>query len=288
MDVVDAHLHLFRAISDEYPRDVFEGMTPPERDEPAAPFLAAMDEAGVDRAVICALSVHDEYLAEVIAEYPDRFAGVSIFDFGVADPVADLERRMELGIQGVRLYGLNAEPGTDPEALPFFPMLEAMRANDMRVWFYGDPEQFKIMDATMTLLPGLKVVMNHMGFCPDMHAEIRIDEFARPRFTIDLPPASLSLVEEVAARQPDLYVHFSGQYAFTQEEYPYADLQGIADRIYGAFGADRMLMASDWPWIRENPGYQEVLSLVDRYLPDLSQEERSAIRGGTAMSLFRF
>ena len=93
MDVVDAHLHLFKAISDEYPRDIFEGMTPPEREELAEEFLVAMDAAGIDRAVIVALSPHDEYLADVLKDHPGKFVGVAVQDFDVADPVADLERR---------------------------------------------------------------------------------------------------------------------------------------------------------------------------------------------------
>jgi predicted TIM-barrel fold metal-dependent hydrolase len=289
MDVVDAHLHLFKAISNEYPRDIFEGMTPPEREELAEEFVRAMDDNGIDHAVVVPLSPHDRYLGEILRAYPGRFAGIGVFDFEVADPIADLERRIEeIGIQGMRLYGLNAEPGSDPESIKLFPLLAAMRDNNAKVWFYGHPDQLKILDGVMTLLPGLKVVMNHMAFCPDMHMELRIDEFRRPQFAMDLPPASLPLVEEVAARQPDLYVHFSGQYAFTGEPYPYKDLQGVAERVYRAFGADRMMMASDWPWIQENPGYPEVLALVDGYLPDLSEEEREAIRGGTAMGLLEF
>lgn len=289
MDVVDAHLHLFKAKSEEYPRDVFEGMTPPDREEPVAEFLEAMDDAGVDRAIVVPLSPHDRYLAEVLRDHPGTLAGIGVFDFEVDDPVADLERRIdEVGIQGLRLYGLNAEPGTDPESIDVFPLLQAMEEHDMKVWFYGPPDQLVILDAAMTLLPGLKVVMNHMAFCPDMHMELRIDEDRRPQFDVELPPVSLPLVEEVAARQPNLYVHFSGQYAFTSEPYPYEDLQEVADRIHAAFGADRMLMASDWPWIRENPGYREVLALVDEYFPDLDEGERDAIRGGTAMSLFDF
>ena len=289
MDVVDSHLHLFKALSDQYPREIFEGMTPPDREELADEFLAAMEGAGVDRAVIVALSPHDEYMAEVLRAHPGKFVGVGVFDFAVPDPVADLERRVEQsGIQGLRLYGLNAEPGADPESIALFPMLERMRDLGVKAWFYGHPEQLKILDGAMTLLPGLKAVMNHLAFCPDMYMELRIDEDRRPQFDIELPPDSLSLVEEIAARQPELYVHFSGQYAFTGEAYPYTDLQGVVDRVYGAFGADRMLNASDWPWIKENPGYPEVLSLVDKYLPNLTTAERDAIRGANAMSLFNF
>lgn len=289
MDVVDAHLHLFKALSGDYPRDVFEAMTPPEREETVEEFLAAMEDAGVDRAVVVPLSPHDRYLGEILQRYPGRFAGVGVFDFGVDDPVADLARRLDVvELQGMRLFGLDGGVGTDPEALAVFPLLQAMRERDMKVWFYGPVDQLGLLDGCLDLLPGLKVVLNHLGFLPNMNAELRIDDDRRPQFDVTLPPVGLSLVEDVAARHPSVYVHFSGHYAFSGQPHPYRDLQEVVDRVYRAFGADRMLMASDWPWIKDNPGYTEVLSVVDHLLPDISPRERDAIRGGTAMSLFRF
>ena len=290
MAVVDAHLHLFKPVSEDYPRDVFEGMTPVDRDEPAGEFLEAMDGAGVDHAVIVPLSVHDHYLADILVEFPGKFAGVGVYDPGAGDGAGQVARRAEqVGVQGLRFYGFGGEEGQAPESLQVLPALEAMRELGMKVWFYGSPDQVRLLDGVMNLLPGLKVVLNHLGFCPDIWMEIAIDEDRRPRFDIPLPPDSVSLIEEMAAKHPDdLYVHLSGQYAFTQAPYPYPDLQEVVDRVYAAFGAGRMLNASDWPWIKENPGYAEVLSLVDHYLPDISPEDRAAIRGGTALSLFDF
>jgi L-fuconolactonase len=286
---VDAHLHLFKALSDDYPRAVFEGMTPPEREETAERLLAAMDQAGVDKAVVVALSEQDRYLGEVLEAYPERFVGVAVHDFGVPDHVESLRRRVEtMGIQGLRLYGLDAEPGSTPESIAVFPMLETMQELGIKGWFYGPPDQVEILDGCLELLPDLKIVFNHLGFLPDMEAELRIDEYGRPRFSIDLPPQGLTLVEDIARRHASVHVHFSGHYAFSGVDYPYDDLQEVADRVYRAFGADRILMASDWPWIRENPGYAETLSLVDDLLPGITSDERGMIRGGTAMSLFDF
>ena len=286
--VIDSHLHLFRAVSDAYPRAVYDVMAPAEREELAADLLAQMDTARVDRAIVVPLSSHDHYLAELLAEQPGRFAGVGVFDPGVADPAVDLERRLgELDLQGLRMFGLG-DPVEDVEELATFPMLSVMQERGVKLWFYADPEQLSMLDRVLELLPDLDVVLNHLGFCPDIHAELRFDEHKRPRFdNFPLPPPTIAAVERVA-RHPRVHVHVSGQYAFSQEEYPHADVQPVVDAIYRIFGAERMLWASDYPWIVPVPGYEEQLALVDHYLPDLAQAERDAIRGGTAASLFRF
>ena len=288
MDVVDAHLHLFKARSDDYPRAIFDVMAPPEREEAAPRLLEAMDGTGVDRAVICALSEHDRYLAEVLAQYPGKFAGVAVHDFTDPDPLATLQRRIDAGIEGVRFYGLEGEPGAEPESLAVFPTLAAMRDAGMKAWFYGPADQVALLDGCLDLLPGLKVVLNHLGFLPNMHLELRVDNYRRPRFDMPLPPPGLEVVEALAAKHSSVHVHFSGHYAFSGAPYPYRDLQETADRIYAAFGADRMVMASDWPWIREEPGYPETLGVIDQLLGGISSAERDMIRGGTAMSLFNF
>lgn len=287
--VVDGHLHLFKAQSENYPRVTYDDMAPADREETAERFLEVMDANGVDHAIVVPLSPEDHYLAELLDRSEGRFAGIGMHDSEVADPVADLERRIdETPIQGMRLYGLGAEPGSDPEALRVFPLLRSMRDHDMKVWFYGPPDQVDMLDKTMDLLPGLTVVMNHLAFSPDIDVELRFDEYRRPRFDEVLPPPSLERAERLAAKHDTMYVHFSGHYAFTHEPYPYLDLQETCRRIYDAFGADRMLMASDWPWIQEEPGYGETLALVDVHLPDLTDAERAAIRGGAALSLFDF
>ena len=286
--IVDAHLHLFRAVSDDYPRAVYEVMATAERVELAEELLAQMELAGVDKAIVVPLSAHDHYLRDVLAQHPGRFAGVGVFDPGVADPVADLKRRLdELDLQGLRVFRLG-DPVADVETLSTFPLLAAMQEHRVKLWFYADPEQLAMLEGILELLPELDVVLNHLGFCPDIHAELRFDEHKRPRFdNFPLPPPTLAAVEQLA-RHPPVYVHVSGQYAFSQQDYPHADLQPVVDAIYGIFGADRMLWASDYPWIAPVPGYAEQLALVDHYLPELSAAERAAICGGTAASLFRF
>ena len=116
---------------------------------------------------------------------------------------------------------------------------------------------------------------------------LAVDQHYRPHFTTEVPPPTLELLGTLAER-PNTYIHFSGQYAFSHDPYPYADMLPVADFIYNTFGPNRMLWASDFPWIVEQPGYPEQLALVDHLLPNLTQTERQQITGGTAASLFDF
>jgi predicted TIM-barrel fold metal-dependent hydrolase len=145
----------------------------------------------------------------------------------------------------------------------------------------------QLLDRLLELLPDLVVVINHLGFCPSIWDEMRVDEHGRPRFDVALPPDSLETIVGLA-RHPNVYVKMSGQYAFSQQPYPYLDLVPVVDRVYRAFGAERMMWASDYPWIKTEPGYTEMLALVDQQLPGINADERLAIRGGTAARLFRF
>jgi L-fuconolactonase len=287
MPTIDAHLHVFEAVSEEFPRDVFEPLTPAERSAPAEALLVEMEQAGVDQAVVVAVSHHDEYLRHVLTTYPGRFAGVAVTGPDAVDPVADLYRRVEtLGIQGLRVFTLG-DPADDPESQPLFPLLAAMAELGVKLWFYAEVGQVVLLDRLLELLPDLVVVMNHLGFCPSIWDEMRVDEHGRPRFDVSLPPASLDTVVTLA-RHPNVYVHMSGQYAFTRSPYPYDDLRPVVAQVYHAFGAERMMWASDYPWIKSEPGYAETLGLVDYHLPEITPEERLAIRGGTAAGLFRF
>lgn len=287
--VVDGHLHLFRSVSERYPRSVFPVMAEASREELAEKLLKEMARAGVDHAVVVPLSRHDDYLIDILRDHPGRFAGIGVYDPEVRDDVESMKARLaRCDLQGLRFFGIEAKVGSQPEDLPAFPIFELMAERGIAMWFYGDEIQVQALNQVMRKLPKLKVVMNHLGFLPDFHAEMKIDEHVRPHFDVELPPVGLPVVENLASEHENVYVHFSGHYAFTHRPYPYDDLQVVAERLLAAFGAHRMIMASDWPWIQLEPGYEQILAVLDRHLPSLTQTEREMIRGGTALSLFRF
>lgn len=274
--VVDAHVHPFLARSEEYPRAT-DPLFPPERSAPVELLLADMAAADVDRAVLVALSPHDRYVAECLAREPERFAGVLVHD-PQEDAGTAVRRIRAAGARGLRFLGLGAGGARGPEALRALPVLDALAAEGLVCWLYPRPDDLAVLPAVLDRLPGLTTVLNHLGY------GLGTAGTRRPARPGDAIPATL---EAVCAQAVHAGVHVlvSGQYAFSRLPFPHDDIAPVTRRICAAFGAHRLLWASDWPWIRTEPGYGAQLDLVDAHLPDLTSEERAMVLGSTASAL---
>ena len=289
MTVIDSHLHLFKANSKDYPRPVHPGLADEDREVLAKELIFKMEKAGVDKAIVVPLGPEDHYLSELQEAYPGKFAAVGIYDANTPDPAENLDRRIEeSSIQGIRVGFVDqeADVNDDPEKYELFPLFQAMAERGLKVWFYAESAQVEMFDRVLERLPDLVAVFNHCGFMVSLD-NLSIDQHARPHFEVQIPPPSLDLLERVGER-PNTYVHFSGQYAFSHDPYPYPDMTPVTQRLYKIFGPERMLWASDFPWILEVPGYEEQLNLVEILLPDKTQKELNLIKGGNAERLFRF
>ena len=256
MPVIDSHLHLFRAVSESYPRTVYPGLAEADLDVPAEKLIALMENTGVDKAIVVPLGPEDHYLAEIIEQYPGWFAGVGVYDKNAPNQAKNLDHRIKKSrIQGIRIgeVDVNSDTPDDPHQFSMFPLLEAMAERNLRVWFYAESSQVQLLEKVLDVLPELTVVFNHCGFMVSL-TNLAIDQYRRPHFTAEIPPPTLDLLGRLAER-PNTYVHFSGQYAFSHDPYPYADMLPVADFIYNNFGPKRMLWASDFPWIADPVSY---------------------------------
>lgn len=273
MTVVDAHTHVFARVSERFPRDVHE-LFPAELEAPVEALLAEMERAGVDRAVIVPLSAHDEYVRDALERHPGRFAAI-----GVAAPDEDVDgyriRRETAGLQGLRLFSLGSEQ---------VPLLAELERLGDKLWFYGGRDQMELLALLLEELPALTVVLNHLGYWP---GPFEADGHGRPRFSDPYGDENLAAVCGLA-RFPRVHVLCTGMYAFAEAPWPYEDLRRVTSAILDAFGPQRILLGSDFPWIEEEPGYGATLAAVDALLAGLDAKGRTAVRGGNAARLFGF
>ncbi|WP_021594170.1 MULTISPECIES: amidohydrolase family protein [Actinomadura] len=281
--IVDAHLHVFRPAS-VHPRAV-DALAPAGRDAPAEDLLTVMAEAGIDKAVLVPLGPEDDYVAETVAAHPGRFAAIAVADRatqgrGPGDPVETLRARLDRGFSGLRTQWLG-DPSRPLAESPMLPVLRELADRGLPLWSYLPPAQLPLLRELPGTVGGLRIVLNHLGFAPH---DMRVDEHGRPAFDDPFPPPVAETVLGLA-RHPHTYLMFSGQYALSRQAPPYTDLFPVVRALTGAYGADRMLWASDYPWTRDVPGPAELLRLADRTLPGLSPSERAALHGGTALTL---
>ena len=258
--IVDAHVHVF-------PRAALDGRTPDalvpaEREAPVEQLVELMNAHGVDRAVLVPLDEHDEYVASVL---DGRFAAIAV-------GLEELERRREtFAFDGVRTQRLD-----DRAALQW------VCDQGLVLWTYLRPDQLPALLELPAAFPELRIVLNHLGFFPH---DMRVDAHGRPAFDDPLPREHVEAVLSLA-RFETVHVMLSGQYALSGQGPPYRDLDPVVGALADAYGADRMLWASDHPWIDDVPGYGAMLALPSQALPGASPAELEAIRGGTALRLF--
>jgi len=289
MDRVDAHVHVFAPASDSYPREI-NALFPAERSGSVELLLREMDSAHISHAVLIQLGgygvEHHRYLADALRLWPDRLAGVGLVDLSDPDPPSRLsELRETTGVKGIRLMGPLGDPrAATAEELPAFALFQRAGELSVNVNLYCPSDQVGNMEKIMRALPAVAFSLDHLGICPATSAVV--DHWVRPHFDDEpIPPATYQEVMALS-RYPNVYVKLSGEYAFSRMPYPFSDMRPMVEQAYRAFGADRLMWCSDFPWVCEEPGYARLAGLIDHHLPLVSREEKALMMGGNALRVW--
>ena len=276
MLVTDAQIHVWEVSRPDRPWPEGE-RTPPQLPHgfSAEQAITAMDEIGVDRAVIVPPSWIGENSAtalEAAAAYPQRFAVM-----GRIDPLApDTPERLATWLQQPHMIGIRltfnfprmAAWLEDPEAQESFWAACERYGIPLMLYLPGAAQKLEPIAARH---PGLRLVLDHM---------------ARPG-NRGGPAAFADLDQMLAlARHENVAVKVSSAPNYSAEPYPYADIHPYLRRIYEAFGARRMLWGSDLTRLRGT--YRACADLFRRALDFLSDEDRAWIMGGAAAAFLNW
>ena len=288
MDIVDAHVHVFARLSDQYPRQVSD-LAPADREATAEQLLRHMDAAGVARAVLIDMGgprlEHHRYVTRCVARWPDRFTATGLVDVDDPDPPARLKELVEAtGIEGIRLTDLGDPDVCRAEGLKSFGLVQCAAELGLNVNIFTGGEQLRCVELLAAAFPELPISLDHLGVLPT--TPCLVDQWGRPRQDDEpIPPKEYTRVLALA-QHPRVYVKVSGEYAVSRLPWPYADLRPMVEEVYRAFGPSRMMWCTDAPWILEEPGYQRLLDLPDCHLPNLGRDDRNRIMGGTALDIW--
>ena len=228
----------------------------------------------VGRIVLIQMSYyrHDNrYMLDTMERFPGVFSGVAIVDESSTDPGKTMR---ELAAKGVRGFRIN--PGkTAPDAWLGSPgmakMWEAAADEGLAICPLIGPDALPALAKMGERFPKTRIVIDHF-------ARIGADGQIRDE-QLD---ALCRLADHTHA-----HVKTSAFYALGKKQPPYTDLAPMIHRLRDAYGAERLIWASDCPY-QVGPGhnYADAIRLVREGLDFLSEGERGWILNGTAAKVF--
>jgi len=275
MGYIDAHVHVWTDEYEDYP--FASGHEPADAKPPtffAEDILNHAQPCGVERVVLVQMSYYgndNTYMLEVMARHPGIFAGIGKVDPRGPRPDEEMVRLAQDGIRGFRISPANAPAETWLDGDAYARMFEAGAHHNLALCPLISPAGFKSLAERCEQFPETPVVIDHLGLV-GASGEIQEQD-------VD---ALCSL-----ARHPRVMVKVSAFYALGTKEAPHDDLAPLIRRVWEAFGAQRLMWASDAPYQVQAPHtYEASVSLVRDRLGFLSDADRDQILGGTAEGFF--
>ncbi|XWN30303.1 MAG: amidohydrolase family protein [Devosia sp.] len=263
---IDCHVHIIDPA--RYPFQPGAGYQPKSHETGTAEELAATLSAhGIAGALLVAASGYGTDNRSILAALGPHFprAVVSV-DASATD--TELSALAKAGAVGVRFNAVNAGENGVRAAAPFLPRL----ADHGLLVELQCPASAIARLAPPILDAGLTLVLDHMGY-PDV-----AEGAGSAAFRNVLQLAHVSQV----------VVKLSGAFRLSQEAAPHEDVRPFAERIVEAFGPDRLVWGSDWPFIgvsaHRRPSYADTLANLSRWVDHPS--DRDAILCHTPRRLF--
>ncbi len=118
------------------------------------------------------------------------------------------------------------------------------------------------------------------------HQAFVLDHIGKPRIAEGMMEPWLSNLRELARRE-NVTCKLSGM--VTEADWAgwsVETLRPYAEAVLEAFGADRVMMGSDWPVCLLAASYRRWVSTVEELVSGLSHSEQESILGGTAMRVY--
>ncbi len=240
LPIVDLHSHVIADDAARYPLAPMGGKQSDwskERPINGSAMLAAMQQAGVAKSVLVQASTcygHDNrYVQDSVAAHPDVFAGVFSVDMMAADAIVHIQKWMEAGLSGARVFiaGHTAADHSvrldDPQAFEAWDYIQAQRI-PMCVQLRADG------------LPQLETLLNRFP-----KAVVLLDHFARPQLEAGAPFAEAQALFALA-RYENLHFKFT-THNVRESKLGQSTQSQFARQVVDTFGAHRIAWGSNFP-----------------------------------------
>ena len=275
--IIDIHPHVISPDETHYPRAPLGGVLSDwARDRPVTPdqMIAAMDEAGVARAALVQASTCYGYdntlVADAVAAYPDRFAGVFSVDVLSADAPEKIRHWMGRGMSCLRLFTTGStmpqQAGwlDDPRT---FPAWECVQELGVPVCVQMHMEALPQLRTLLARFPQAKIILDHLASPPAKDGP----PYAAAQPLFDL--AQFGAVHlKVTIRNVRMIAEGGGAFA------PYFR------KVVDVFGADRIAWGSNFP--TSDASLRKIVDESLAAMAFLSEDEQEHIFRRTAERLY--
>jgi predicted TIM-barrel fold metal-dependent hydrolase len=274
--IIDTHSHIISTDTTRYPNAPVGGHKSDwskERPVSTEHMLAAMDQAGMAKAVLVQASTcygHDNsYVADAVAQHPDRFTGVFSVDVLAADAPEKIRYWAGRKLRGMRLFTAGST------------MSQTESIDDPRsfaAWETASELKLPVcMQMTVKAIPQLISLLQRFPKVP-----VLLDHLAKPTLS-DGPPFGAAAEVFSLANYKNLYLKVTPR-TIKESQNGKATPQTFFPLLLSEFGASRITWGSNYP--ASEGTLTELLKSSQSCLSFLSEDERQWIFSKTALSIY--
>lgn len=266
---IDCHTHIFDPARFPFQPDTV--YRPSMQEIGTAPQLAhVMDAYGVRHALLVGPTsgyrTDNRCMLDALAHGGSRFKGIAVVENNVSR--TELAEMKSAGVVGVAFN-------------PAMEGVDVMNGTDALFNRLADLDMFAQIQVTGDQLVALQPLIERTA------TRILIDHCGRPDVAAGVDGPGFQALLRLADIDR-VVVKISGLQKFSQLEHPYTDAQNFARQILRAFGPERCVLGSDWPFLRApaRMDYAPLLILLQRLIPNPAA--RRSVLWTTPSRLFGF
>jgi L-fuconolactonase len=268
-DRIDAHQHFWHYTSEDYGW-IDDSMAVLRRDFLPDDLLPELRVAGFHRTVLVQVRQTLEETRWMLAlahQHPFIAGVVGWVDLAADDVTGQLEAVVDdPKLVGVR-HIVQAEPDGFLDRVQFRRGIAVLARFGLAYDILVYARQLPAAIAFAASFPDQRFVLDHLG-----KPDIRADGFDTWRRDLDR-----------MARLPNVWAKLSGLVTEADwTRWTVSDVRRYVDAAIDAFGADRLMIGSDWPVCTVAATYAATMDVVVGALRTRSAAEREAVLGGTA------
>ncbi|MEZ2127738.1 MULTISPECIES: amidohydrolase [unclassified Sinorhizobium] len=281
IEIYDIHPHIVSRDTSRYPVVPLMGKRSEwshERSTDLDQLIAGMKEAGVAKAAIVHSSTtygfDNSYVADAVAQYPDRFTGVFSSDVLADDAVQKIVYWHGRGLTGLRIFSKGSTIARqwlsldDPRVYPAYEKCQDLGL-PVCINIHANEEELKQVHAVLKRFPGVSLLLDHLGRvkvgdgAPYAKAKPLFDLAAYPNMFLKLTPR---LLEDISATDSK------------------ATSESFLPKLVQEFGSDRIAFGSNYP--SSEGTMPELVNAMRKAVSVLSEKDQVGILSGTAKRLY--